>query len=73
MLAHYHGQTWNASELARSMDVSVTAVNHYRDLLAGAFMIRVLPPWFGNLGKRLVKSPKVFLRDSGILHFLFHP
>ena len=70
MLAHYHGQTWNASELARSMDVSSTAVNHYRDLLAGAFMIRVLPPWFENLGKRIVKSPKVFLRDSGILHFL---
>ena len=70
MLAHYHGQTWNAAELARSMDVSVTAVNHYRDLLAGTFMIRVLPPWFENLGKRIVKSPKVFLRDSGILHFL---
>lgn len=70
MLAHFHGQTWNASELARSMDVSVTAVNHYRDLLAGTFMLRVLPPWFENLGKRLVKSPKVYLRDSGILHQL---
>ena len=70
MLAHYHGQVWNASELARSMDVSPSAVNHYRDLLAGTFMIRVLPPWFENLGKRLVKSPKVYLRDSGILHFL---
>ena len=70
MLAHYHGQTWNAAELARSMDVRAAAVNHYRDLLAGTYMIRVLPPWFENLGKRLVKSPKVFLRDSGILHFL---
>ena len=70
MMAHYHGQVWNASELGRSMDVSVTAVNHYRDLLAGAFMVRVLPPWFENLGKRIVKSPKVYLRDSGILHFL---
>ena len=70
MLAHYHGQVWNASELARSMDASPTAINHYRDLLAGTFMIRVLPPWFENLGKRLVKSPKVYLRDSGILHFL---
>ena len=70
MLAHYHGQTWNASELGRSMDVSATAVNHYRDLLAGTFMVRVLPPWFENLGKRIVKSPKVYLRDSGILHFL---
>ena len=76
MMAHYHGQTWNASELGRSMDVSVTAVNHYRDLLAGAFMLRILPPWFENLGKRIVKSPKVYLRDSGILHFLLgleHP
>jgi predicted AAA+ superfamily ATPase len=70
MLAHYHGQTWNAAELARSMDVSPMAVNHYRDLLAGTFMARVLPPWAENLGKRLVKSPKVFLRDSGVLHHL---
>jgi len=70
MLAHFHGQIWNASALVHSMDVSVTAVNKYRDLLSGAFMIRMLPPWFENLGKRLVKSPKVFLRDSGVLHFL---
>ncbi len=70
MLAHRHGQQWNAAELARSMDVGVGTVNRYRDLLAGAFMIRVLPPWFENLGKRLVKSPKVYLRDSGILHSL---
>ncbi len=70
MLAHWHGQLWNANELPRSMDVSPAAVNHYRDLLAGSFMIRVLPPWFENLGKRLVKSPRVFLRDSGVPHFL---
>ena len=70
MLAHRHGQLWNASELATSMAISVTAVNHYRDLLAGSFMIRVLPPWFENVGKRLVKSPRVFLRDSGIVHSL---
>ena len=70
MLAHFHGQTWNASELARSMDASQVAVNHYRDLLAGTFMLRVLPPWFENLGKRLVKSPKIYVRDSGILHHL---
>ena len=70
MLAHFHGQVWNATELGRSMDVSATAVNHYRNLLAGTFMIRVLPPWRESLGKRLVKSPKVYLRDSGILHFL---
>lgn len=70
MLAHWHGQLWNATELARSMDVGPGAVNHYRDLLAGSFMIRVLPPWFENLGKRLIKSPRVYLRDSGVLHFL---
>ena len=70
MLGHFHGQVWNATELGRSMDVSVTAVNRYRDLLAGTFMIRVLPPWSESLGKRIVKSPKVYLRDSGILHFL---
>ena len=70
MLAHRHGQTWNAAEIGRSMDIGVTAVNHYRDLLAGAFMLRVLPPWFENLGKRLVKSPRVYLRDGGILHSL---
>lgn len=70
MLAHSHGQVWNASALGHSMDVSVTAVNKYRDLLSGAFMVRMLPPWFEYLGKRLVKSPKVYLRDSGMLHFL---
>ena len=70
MLAHRHGQVWNASALARSMDVRPAAVNRYRDLFAGTFMIRVLLPWFENLGKRLVKSPKVFLRDSGVLHHL---
>ena len=70
MLAHYHGGVWNAAELGRSMDAGPATINAYRDLLAGTFMIRVLPPWFENLGKRLVKSPKVYLRDSGILHFL---
>ncbi len=70
MLAHWHGQVWNATELARSLDTSPRTVNHYRDLLAGSFMIRVLQPWFENLGKRLVKSPRVYLRDSGVLHYL---
>lgn len=69
MMAHYHGQVWNASELGRSLSVSPATANHYRDILAGAFTIRVLPPWFENLGKRQVKSPKVFLRDSGLLHW----
>ena len=70
MLAHRHGQVWNASAVARSMDVRPAAANRYRDLLAGTFMARVLLPWFENLGKRLVKSPRVFLRDSGVLHYL---
>ncbi|HBL18297.1 MAG TPA: hypothetical protein DD417_16475 [Elusimicrobia bacterium] len=70
MMAHYHAQIWNAQELARAMSVSPGAVNHYRDLLAGTFMLRVLPPWHENLGKRQVKSPKIFLRDTGMLHHL---
>lgn len=70
MLAHFHGQTWNAAELARSLPASPRVVNHYRDVLAGTFMVRVLPPWFENLSKRQTKSPKVYLRDSGLLHHL---
>lgn len=70
MLAHYHGQVWNASELARSLDVSAQTANRYRDLLAGTFVVRVLHPWFENISKRQVKSPKVYLRDSGLLHHL---
>ena len=68
MLAHYHGQTWNAAELGRAMSARPSAVTHYRDLLAGTFMLRVLQPWHQNLGKRQIKSPKVYLRDSGLLH-----
>ncbi len=70
MLAHYHGQTWNASRLAVSLGSKRSTVENYRDLLAGTYIVRVLPPWFENVGKRLVKSPKVYLRDSGILHGL---
>ncbi len=70
MLAHYHGQTWNGSELARAFGVSQPAVQRYRDLLAGAYVLRILRPWSENVGKRIVKSPKVFIRDSGILHTL---
>lgn len=70
MLAHYHGQTWNASEIGRSMGLAHTTINRYLDLLAGALLVRVLKPWFENTGKRLVKSPKVYVRDSGLLHQL---
>ena len=70
MLAHYHGQTWNGSELARAFGVTERTVRHYLDILAATFMVRVLPPWHANLGKRQVKAPKVYLADSGILHGL---
>jgi predicted AAA+ superfamily ATPase len=70
MLAHYHGRTWNGSELARSMGLSDKTVRSYLDTLTGAFMVRQLQPWFENIGKRQVKSPKVYLRDSGLLHAL---
>lgn len=70
MLAHYHGQIWNAAELARAMAVNESTVRRYLDLLTGVFMVRQLPPWFENLGKRQVKAPKIYLRDSGLLHAL---
>lgn len=70
MLAHYHGQVWNAAEPARALGVSETTVRRYLDLLEGVFMVRQLPPWHENLKKRQVKSPKIYFRDSGILHQL---
>jgi predicted AAA+ superfamily ATPase len=70
MLAHYHGQLWNAAELARSLSVSEPTVRGYLDLLAGTFLLRRLQPWFENIGKRQYKSPKVYVRDSGLLHAL---
>lgn len=72
MLAHNHGQLWNASTLAASMGLSAPTVRHYLDILEGTFMVRVLQPFHANLGKRLVKSPKVYLRDSGVLHALLN-
>ena len=70
MAAHYHGQILNASELGRSLGETNKTVQRHLDLLSGGFMLRLLPPWFENLGKRLVRSPKLFLRDSGLLHGL---
>ncbi|MCX6544236.1 MAG: ATP-binding protein [Acidobacteria bacterium] len=70
MLAHYHGQTWNGAELARAFGVSDMTVRRYLDLLAATFVVRVLPPWHENLAKRQVKSPKVYISDSGVLHTL---
>ncbi len=70
MLAHYHGQIWNAAEIGRSMGLSDKTVRSYLDILTGTFMIRQLQPWFENLGKRQVKSPKIYFRDTGLLHSL---
>ncbi len=70
MLAHFHGQVWNGSELARSLGTGEENTRRYLDILSGSFLVRQLSPWFENTGKRLVKSPKVFLRDSGLLHAL---
>jgi predicted AAA+ superfamily ATPase len=70
MLAHYHGQTWNASELGRSMGLTDKTVRSYLDILSGTFMVRQLQPWHENTGKRQVKAPKVYFRDSGLLHCL---
>jgi hypothetical protein len=70
MMAHYHGQVWNAAQLARALGASENTVRRYLDVLAGAYMIRILPPWFENLSKRQVKAPKIYLRDSGLLHAL---
>jgi len=72
MLAHYHGQTWNASEFGRSFGVADTTVRRYLDLLVSTYVIRSLPPWWQNLRKRQVKSPKVYLHDSGLLHVLLN-
>lgn len=70
MLAHYHGQVWNAAEPARSLGIGETSVRRYLDLLEGVYMIRQLHPWHENLKKRQVKSPKIYIRDSGLLHQL---
>ena len=70
MLAHYHGQTWNASEPAQALGVDPKTVQRYLDLLSDAFMIRQLPPFIASIGKRQVKSPKIYIRDSGLFHAL---
>ena len=70
MLAHYHGQVWNAAEPARSLGVNESTVRRYLDLLTQAYLVRQLQPWFVNLGKRQVKAPKIYFRDSGLLHSL---
>ena len=70
MVAHFHGQVWNAAEFARSLGSSEPTARRYLDILTGSYMVRQLPPWFENIGKRQVKSPKIYVRDSGLLHAL---
>jgi predicted AAA+ superfamily ATPase len=70
MLAHGHGQPWNGAELGRSLGINPTTCRRYLDLLAGVFMVRLLQPWHANLLKRQVKAPKIYFRDSGLLHQL---
>jgi predicted AAA+ superfamily ATPase len=70
MLAHYHGQVWNASEFARSFGVADTTIRRYLDLLTSTFVVRQLQPWTANIKKRQVRSPKVYISDSGLLHAL---
>jgi predicted AAA+ superfamily ATPase len=70
MLAHYHAQLWNAAELARAFGVSASSVRRYLDALTGALVVAQLQPWFENISKRQVKAPKVYIRDSGLLHTL---
>jgi hypothetical protein len=72
MLAHYHGQTWNASEFARSFGVADTTVRRYLDKLTAALVVRQLQPWYENLSKRQVKSPKIYICDSGLVHALLN-
>ena len=72
MLAHYHAQTWNASEFARSFGVADTTIRHYLDILTSTFIVRQLPPWHENISKRQVKSPKVYIGDPGLLHTLLN-
>ncbi|MCY3604236.1 MAG: ATP-binding protein [Gammaproteobacteria bacterium] len=70
MLAHYHGQTWNAAEPARAMGAQPQAMRRYLDALTDAMMVRQLQPWFANIRKRQVKAPKIYIRDTGLLHQL---
>lgn len=70
MLAHYHGQLWNASELARAFGLNEKTVRHYLDIMTGTFVIKQLPSWWENISKRQVKAPKIYINDTGLLHAL---
>ena len=70
MLAHYHGQIWNASAIGGALGLDYKTVNHYLDILAGTYTVKIIQPWHENIKKRQVKSPRVYIQDSGILHTL---
>lgn len=70
MVAHYHGQIWNAAEFARSLGRAEATARRYLDILSGAYLVRQLQPWHANVGKRQVKAPKIYVRDTGLLHAL---
>ena len=70
ILAHYHGQVWNGAEPARTLGVGEMTIRRYLDLLEGTFLVRTLQPWHANIAKRQVKAPKLYFRDSGLLHHL---
>ncbi len=72
MIAHYHGNIFNASEIGKSLGVNHKTIRSYTDILVGTFMLREIPAWFENISKRQVKSPKIYFRDSGILHYLLN-
>jgi predicted AAA+ superfamily ATPase len=72
MIAHYHGNIFNASEIGKSLGIAHTTARHYLDILTGTFMLRELSPWFENINKRQIKSPKIYFRDSGIYHSLLN-
>ncbi len=72
MIAHYHGNIFNASEIGKSLGLNHKTIRHYTDILVGTFMLREIPPWFENISKRQIKSPKIYFRDSGILHYLLN-
>ncbi len=70
MIAHFQGKIWNSAEFARALNTKENTAKHYLDILTGSFMLRQLPPWFENISKRLVKSSKLYVKDTGILHTL---
>jgi len=70
MLAHFQGKLWNAADFGRALTIKPEKARYYLDILTGAFVVRQLPPWFENVGKQLVKSPKIYFRDTGLLHAL---